>query len=184
VSDLRRLYQRLHDGDPAQAEAACREVAKEATDRGARVVVISACLLGERTRYDGRDKAMPEATAPLVDDEQVRVLPLCPEILGGMGCPRPPVHFQVGDGDDPAARVTDDAGRDRTEALFRGARRAALLADLAGAGEALLKENSPSCGVHAVYGPRGTKPGRGALTAALSHLRLPVWSECDVVKKG
>lgn len=184
MSELRRLYQRLHEQGPADAEAACRELADEARASGARVAVVSACLLGERTRYDGQDKAMPLATAPLCHNDAIRVLPLCPEILGGMGCPRPPVHFEVGDGDAEVARVVDDRGVDRTAALMEGARRADALAEIAGASQALLKENSPSCGVHAVYGPKGIQRGRGAFAARLALRQLLVWSESDVVKKG
>lgn len=172
--DLHERYRRLHEGD---AEAAAREVGAS----GKRVVVVSACLLGERTRWDGGDKLMPEVVDPLLADPSVAVLPLCPEILGGMGCPRPPVHFVRGDGDDPAFRVADDRGRDATAALAAGAARADALAAAAGASEAVLKERSPSCGVHAIHGPAGVRPGRGAFAARLLRRGLRVLSEDDVV---
>lgn len=185
MTDLHRLYQRLHGDDPADAEAAARELAAS----GRRVVAISACLLGEKTRWDGDDRLTPAAVDPLLADPTVAVLPLCPEILGGMGCPRPPVHFADGDGDALAAggpaRVVDDRGADRTAELAAGAARADALAAAAGATSALLKERSPSCGVRVIHGPSGVIPGRGAFTARLARrAHLPLRSEEDVVETG
>lgn len=175
--ELHRLWQRLHGPDRADADAAAREVG--ASRR--RVVAVSACLLGEPVRYDGRDKLTPEVAA-LVEDPDVAVLPVCPEVLGGMGCPRRPVHFSRGDGGTRDARVVDDRGRDQTGPLMAGAARADELARLAGAEEAIMKERSPSCGVREVHGPTGLGPGRGALTARLERRGLRVRSEEDVVK--
>jgi uncharacterized protein YbbK (DUF523 family) len=167
---------RLHGDDPEAAERAAREVRAEAEANGAEVVVVSACLLGERTRYDGGDKLAAEV-AVLAADPRVRFLPLCPELLAGMGCPRPPVHFAA-DG-----RIVDDAGRDRTEEMRRGAERALELAKLAGARRAILKERSPSCGTTQVHGPQGLQPGRGIFADLLGRRHLPVLSEVDVVKR-
>jgi uncharacterized protein YbbK (DUF523 family) len=160
--NLHELYARLHGADPDDARAAARELA------GQDVVVVSACLLGEKTRHDGGDKLSPA----VVDAVRGRaVLPLCPEILGGMGCPRPPVQFTA-DG-----RIVDTAGRDRTAELTRGAERAAELAALAGAKDAILKERSPSCGSKTVHREGRVVTGQGVFAARL-HLR--VLSEEDI----
>jgi uncharacterized protein YbbK (DUF523 family) len=179
---LHELYQRLH-GPPEDADRAARELAES----GRRVVVVSACLLGEKTRYDGGDKHHPKVVDPLLADPEVAVLPLCPEILGGMGCPRPSVSFRGGDGDTIGALgvfVIDEHGEDRTAALDQGARRAAELAALAGAASAILKEKSPSCGPHLVHRDGEVTHGRGAFAARLGRVHLRVLSEEDVLQKG
>jgi uncharacterized protein YbbK (DUF523 family) len=187
VSAPHELYRRLHEAGPEEAEAAAREVAETAQRHGRRVVVVSACLLGEKTRYDGGDKHVPEATDTLLGDPGVEVMPLCPEILGGMGCPRPPVHFADGEGDtvlDGHGRIVDDQGQDHTAPMSRGAERADELARLAGAEQALLKERSPSCGARQIHGAGGVRDGRGVFAARLARRHLPVLSEEDVIKDG
>jgi uncharacterized protein YbbK (DUF523 family) len=199
LKDLHDLYRRLHpsggaddhdddaaDDDDDDALAVARELGAEATAAGAEVVVVSACLLGERTRYDGGDKLTPAVVDPLCRDPRVRVLPLCPEILGGMGCPRPPVAFAGGvDAADPALRALDDRGVDRTAELRRGAARAEALAAAAGASRAVLKERSPSCGPHRVHAAGGVVPGRGMFAARLAdRLHLRVVSEEDVLQQS
>jgi uncharacterized protein YbbK (DUF523 family) len=169
VSALHDLYLALHGDDRAAALSAARAL------HGKRVVVVSACLLGERTRYDGGDKLDPRVIDRVLHDPTLAVLPLCPEILGGMGCPRPPVHFAA-DG-----RAVDDRGRDRTAELTAGAARADELAAAAGASEAILKERSPSCGVRTIHGPAGVQAGRGRFADRLAARHLPVLSEDDVV---
>jgi uncharacterized protein YbbK (DUF523 family) len=173
VDRLKDLYARLHERGDAEADTAARELRAE----GKEIVAVSACLLGERTRYDGQDKLTPAVVDPLLADARIQVLPLCPEILGGMGCPRRPVHYES---IAPDARVLDDTGADRTAELMRGAERGAALAHAAGAARAVLKERSPSCGVHAIHTGAGITPGRGAFT---SRLRLPVLSDEDVLKR-
>jgi uncharacterized protein YbbK (DUF523 family) len=172
----RSLARLLNDPDNPQALAlarACRE------PDGAPPIVVSACLLGAPVRYDGGDRrsgAVERATAGR------SVLPLCPELLAGMGCPRPAIHFARGNGDtlvsDPgAAAVLDDAGVDRTPALLVGARRALALAQAAGAREAILKERSPSCGCRQIHGPGGVLPGRGAFAALAAAAGLACRSD-------
>jgi uncharacterized protein YbbK (DUF523 family) len=171
---LHARFLALH-GEPARAEAEADAIAAEAAAAGAAVVVVSACLLGEAVRWDGADRRLPAAVDPLLADPAVRVLPLCPELLGGMGCPRPPVSFAAGDGVallDGGGRVVDDRGRDASAALRAGGLRAADLARRAGARAALLQERSPSCGTHQVHGPAGLQPGQGVLGALLHRAGL------------
>ncbi|MCB2186210.1 MAG: DUF523 domain-containing protein [Deltaproteobacteria bacterium] len=137
------------------------------------MILVSACLLGLCTRYDGGHSLSGEAWT-LCRGKQV--LALCPEILGGLGVPRPPAHFSGAgfgrEGRDVLegrARLLDSAGRDVSPAFVAGARRAAGLAWLAGVGLALLKDRSPSCG----WDPRGENPqggpGQGVLAALLAR---------------
>jgi uncharacterized protein YbbK (DUF523 family) len=163
--DLRQRYQLLHGSD---TEAARAELARvKASTRP--VVAVSACLCGVSCRFDGRAKEDEAAVARL---GEVELLPLCPEVLARFGVPRPAITLSA-DG----KRATDAGGHDVTSALEQGARLADLFASEAGATRALLKERSPSCGVHKVHGPDGITDGEGRFTARLRKRGLPIASE-------
>jgi uncharacterized protein YbbK (DUF523 family) len=145
-------------------------------------VLVSACLLGEKVRYDGADAA-PEST--LLQDwvREGRVVPLCPEVAGGLGVPRPPAEI-VGIGGasvlDGTARVIARTGQDVTEAFLRGAQLALEAALAADVGLAVLKENSPSCGSGFIYDgsfQRQRKTEPGVTTALLQRHGIPVFSD-------
>lgn len=133
-----------------------------------RVVAVSACLLGERCRYDGRDK-LDDALVASLRAEGATIVPICPEVLGGLGTPRPAAEIRGGDGDDvldgKARVVVTATGRDVTEEFLRGARAALAIARGAGATEAVLKERSPSCGSNEVHRDGGPRPGAGVAAA-------------------
>ena len=74
-------------------------------------VFVSACLLGAPVRYDGRDKKSEHPVLQRWLDEG-RVVSVCPEMLGGLGTPRPPAEIV----DD---RVVTRDGVDVTAALLR-----------------------------------------------------------------
>ena len=69
-------------------------------------ILISACLLGCACRYDGKSKTHP---AVELLREKHTLIPVCPEIYGGLPTPRPPSEI-VGD------RVQNSAGADVTDA--------------------------------------------------------------------
>lgn len=129
-------------------------------------VLVSACLLGVHCRYDGSTNPAADLVARLRGG---RVVPVCPEQLGGLATPRPPAHLEGGDGDavlDGCARVVTDAGVDLTDQYLRGAHEVARLARACGARRAILKERSPSCGCAMVHCDGALRPGAG-VTAAL-----------------
>jgi uncharacterized protein YbbK (DUF523 family) len=161
-------YRLLH-GDDAEA---ARAEAERVRATGRPVVAVSACLLGVRCRHDGGDKASPEAVARATAEAEP--LPLCPEVLARFGIPRPAITLS-----DDGTRATDEHGRDVTARLEAGAVLADRLAELAGAGRALLKERSPSCGVHQVHGAHGLRPGEGRFAARLRARGLTLISEED-----
>lgn len=166
--DLDTRYRLLHGTD---TEAARAELARvKAT--GKPVVVVSACLLGVRCRHDGGDRQDDDAVARVVAGRDVALLPLCPEVLARMGVPRPAIHLSA-DG----KRATDDAGADVTSELAAGARLADRFASEVGAAEALLKDRSPSCGVHEVYLGRKLGPGQGRFAARLIARGVAVSAE-------
>lgn len=106
-------------------------------------MLVSACLLGFKVRYDGtaktRRRFLPQEALPI---------PVCPEVLGGLPTPRPTTTLK-----NAAAviagreRVTNAEGRDVTANFLRGAKAVLRLANLTGAKEAFLKSRSPSCDV-------------------------------------
>ena len=131
------------------------------------MIVVSACLVGINCRYDGSSETMPELLALL---EKKRIVPICPEQLGGLPTPRTPAKIQRGDGYSvlkSISRVIDIKGRDVTPQFIKGAIEALNIARLVGAGEAILKDKSPSCGVNYIWEDEVLKEGKGVLTALL-----------------
>ncbi len=135
------------------------------------MILVSACLLGQPARYDGRILPVPPLLSSL---DPAQVLALCPEVLGGLAVPRPParlVDARPGhEGDDVLAgraRLLTAEGRDVTAAFIAGAREVLRQARAVGVREAWLKDRSPSCG----HDPRGQNPrggpGQGVLSALL-----------------
>ena len=108
-----------------------------------------------------------------------RLIPVCPETVGGLPTPRPAAEIQ------PPGRVRTAAGEDVTDAYERGAAHTVRLAESVGAAGAVLKARSPSCGCHEVYDgsfSRTRVPGEGVTAAALRAAGVPVCSEEDVEK--
>lgn len=122
-------------------------------------VLVSACLLGARCRYDGASKPLPGLERLL---DAIDPVPVCPEQLGGLPTPRTPAE-RCGD------RVVTRDGTDVTAQYERGAQEALRLAQLTGCTLALLKEKSPSCGCGRIYDGThtGTLTGGNGVTAEL-----------------
>lgn len=104
-------------------------------------ILVSACLLGVRCRYDGKSKPHPAVERLL---EQHTLIPVCGEILGGLPTPRVSAERQ-------GERVVTADGRDVTAAYRRGAEEVLRLAERYGCTAAILKERSPSCGSGRIY---------------------------------
>ena len=104
-------------------------------------LLISACLLGCRCRYDGASKPLPWIAALA---ERHTLVPVCPEQLGGLSTPRPPAERR-------GEYVVTETGGDVTEQYRRGAEEALRLCRLLGCEAAVLKERSPSCGQGSIY---------------------------------
>lgn len=132
-------------------------------------IVVSACLLGLKTRYDGGDALSPEAIKML---EGMLPIPACPEQLGGLSTPRPRAAITSGDGSDVldgSSRVADENGKDVTELFLRGAEGILTIARLSGARKAFMKEKSPSCGVSLICGNSKCIAGSGVAAALLKR---------------
>lgn len=141
-------------------------------------LLVSACLLGEPTRYDG--KSVPCAAVQALAD-RFTLVPVCPECLGGLPTPRTPCEI-----DRTAAelRVVSASGEDRTAEYVAGAHAALEIARREGCTLAILKSNSPSCGAGAVYDGTFTGrlvPGNGVTTSIFASAGVRVIGENDVV---
>ena len=138
-----------------------------------RKILVSACLLGVKCRYDGKGKTYGVLSAL---PESIRLIPVCPEQLGGLPTPRPPAERRDG-------RVFTAAGEDVTAKFCRGAAEARRLAVLFGCKTALLKERSPSCGHGEIYDGSFTgtlRAGDGLTAEALKGDGIAVCGEHEI----
>lgn len=136
--------------------------------------LVSACLLGEPCRYDGRSKPCEDVQRLR---EQCVMIPVCPEILGGLPTPRIPSERQ-GDG-----RVVNQAGEDVTDAYRKGAEAVLKLAKQTECDGAILKERSPACGKGRIYDGSFSKnliDGNGVCAELLLNNRIPVFGESEL----
>ena len=106
-------------------------------------LLISVCLLGAKCKYSGGSNALPPETLAALK-ARYHLIPVCPEVAGGLPVPREP-------GERQGDRVVSRSGRDVTEAYRRGAEAALALARRFGCRKALLKARSPSCGSGQIY---------------------------------
>ncbi len=104
-------------------------------------ILVSACLIGMHCRYNGTD-AMQEELKQL--KEKYNLIPVCPEIYGGLQTPRDPAERSE-------EKVITAAGEDVTEFFRHGAEETLRLRELYGCENAILKERSPSCGYGSIY---------------------------------
>lgn len=137
-------------------------------------ILVSACLLGHHVRYDGKIKEVSEKIKKLF--EEYEVIPICPEMDGGLPMPRPQNEI-VGD------IVMNIEGKDVTENFVKGAKKALEIARLNNVKKAVLKQSSPSCGTKTVYNGKfeGVKiKGMGITAKYLSQNGITVLGEDDL----
>ena len=104
-------------------------------------ILISACLVGDKVKYDGKSNYNPLIKELL---EYFELIPFCPEVEGGLSIPRDPSEI-VGD------KVLSNKGRDVTHQFEEGAEKAYNICMYLGIRYAILKDNSPSCGSTQIY---------------------------------
>lgn len=122
-------------------------------------IIISACLIGCNTRYNGGSTEIPELDAL---KEKYHLIPVCPEQLGGLATPRDPAEQRSG-------AVITSKGADVTSAFAKGAEEVLRLAQTFDCNTAILKERSPSCGYGRIYDGTfsGTLTDGNGITAEL-----------------
>ncbi|OPZ60936.1 MAG: hypothetical protein BWY87_00149 [Deltaproteobacteria bacterium ADurb.Bin510] len=149
-------------------------------------ILISACLLGAPVRYDALGSPLDHELIRLWQAKG-RLVPVCPEMLGGLPAPRPCCEILGSGGGeavlDGAARVMGADGGDLTEPFVRGARQVLAIAREQAARIAILKERSPSCGSHIIYDGHFASrriAGRGVTTALLEREGIRVFCEDEL----
>ena len=184
---------------------------------------VSACLLGIPCRWKGDAKpceavqrlaeraavraldpatrrALGESHAESAENAEMELVPFCPELAAGLGCPRPPIELVQGEASEPSTVSTASTFQPRGSALpirvlrvdrqgdATDALRAACEAEAEALGRAggvdgfVLKSRSPSCGLssplHDAAGREiGTAPGLWAALARERFPGIPRWTE-------
>ncbi len=144
--------------------------------------LVSACLAGVDCTHSGKNK-LNRKIKRLVGSSLA--LAVCPEVLGGQPVPRQTCEIVLGDGADVLdglARVRTSSGIDVSKPLIRGARKALSLAKKHRIKSAILKSNSPSCGVGHIYDgtfSRRLIRGDGVTAALFKRNYIKVRTEKD-----
>lgn len=139
-------------------------------------VLVSACLLGENCKYNGGNN-YSSAVAEFVRGKEI--LPICPELMAGMGCPRTPIEIVDG-------VLTDRDGKNVDAAMRAAVEMAMKQISSEGIQCAVLQSRSPTCGVNHVYdGSFSGKliPGSGIFAQALKEAGYRVIDAEDVGKE-
>jgi len=116
------------------------------------IFLVSACLVGLCTRYDGTVKDNAKCGKFLKDHLYI---PVCPEQLGGMPTPRPAADILNGNGLDvlhAKAQVCTKEGEDVSAPFVKGAKQVLQIARSQAVAGVCLKARSPSCAVSGVIG--------------------------------
>ena len=138
-------------------------------------LLISRCLLGDPCRYDGKSKPLAAETLEALR-ARFELIPVCPEVLGGLPTPRTPSERQ-------GARVVMKTGKDVTAEYRRGAEAALRAAQENHVCAALLKERSPSCGRGEIYDGTFTgtlTEGNGVTAEILMNAGFTVYGESEI----
>ena len=136
-------------------------------------ILVSACLLGENCKYNGGNNYNP-AVAEFVKDKEV--LPICPEMMAGMGCPRIPIEIVDGVLMDRDGNNVDAAMRKAVEQAMEMIREEDIQC-------AVLQSRSPTCGVNQIYDGSFTGKlieGSGVLAQALKLVGYRVVDAEDI----
>ncbi|MBH8580478.1 DUF523 domain-containing protein [Bisbaumannia pacifica] len=148
-------------------------------------LLVSACLLGKRVRYDGGSLALTDQIVERWLSEG-RIVSVCPEVEAGMSIPRKPAEIVAGDGEkvlSGEAMVAEKGGGEVTDEFITGAQVALELCHRFHIKVAVLAEFSPSCGSSAIYDGSfsGKKvPGMGVTAALLRRHGVRVFSQYEV----
>lgn len=138
-------------------------------------ILISACLVGEKTSYKGKGNYCPDIEKL---KEKYELVLFCPEVEGGLPTPRLPSEIK-------GSQVVRKDGGLVTKQFEKGASKALALCKYLGITKAVLKENSPSCGTHMIhngYFDDRLIPGMGITAKKLKEHGIDVYSENEIDK--
>ena len=133
-------------------------------------ILISACLVGDKVKFDGKSNYNPLIRELL---EHYELVPFCPEVEGGLPTPRKPSE-RKGD------KVINNAGKDVTNFFKAGANKALSICQYLNIKIAVLKERSPSCGSKQIHDGSFSNrliKGEGVTTELLKRHGIRVISE-------
>lgn len=146
-------------------------------------ILISACLLGHKVRYDGKDCLQSHPGLKRLI-ESGAVITFCPEVSGGLSTPRPPAEIENGlTGEDVLnnnARVLSNQGHDVTAQFIKGAQNALEIAKKHKIKIAILKAKSPSCGSTKIYDGTFSRKlinGMGVTASLLNQHGITIFDE-------
>lgn len=140
-------------------------------------ILISACLLGEPVRYDGRSESINSMALEALNRKN-RIVAFCPEVAGGLSTPRERAEIR-------SLRVFTESGKDLTEAFLQGARETLSLCQQHNIRVAVLTELSPSCGSSQVYDGNFNRQridGAGITTLLLRKHGIKVFSQHQITE--
>ena len=133
-------------------------------------LLISSCLIGNNTKYNGKNNYIKEIEQLKLKYE---LIPICPEVLGGLSIPRDPSEINND-------KVISINGRDVTKEFNIGANKALNIALLNNIKYALLKDGSPSCGNTYIYDgtfKNNKIDGIGITTKLLKSNNIKIYNE-------
>ena len=134
-------------------------------------IAVSACLLGHDCKYNGSNNRSQNVLDYIKGHE---VIPVCPEVTGGMPVPRIPVELKNG-------RAINRDGEDVTEFFLKGVK--LTMKKMQDIDLAILQPRSPSCGCKQIYDGSFTKTliaGKGMFAQALAEAGIPMMDGDDV----
>ena len=142
-------------------------------------ILISACLLGEKVRYDGGSMELENSTLKNWQKESL-LIPICPEVSGGLSTPRKPAEITM---DNELTKIVNIENIDVTEEFNRGAQKALQVCQQHNIKLAILTESSPSCGSSYIHDGQfdGQKiPGEGITTRLLRANNIKVFNQFQI----
>jgi len=143
-------------------------------------LLVSACLVGINCRYDGKNQ---QDLNVMQLAKYYNLIPVCPEQLGGLPTPRPASWFIKGNGVDTNKglnNMQNEDGKDVSKNFRNGAKEVLTICKLLDIKNAILKENSPSCGINKIYLKDKLIDGKGVTTAILLKNGINVMSENEI----
>lgn len=136
-------------------------------------VLVSACLLGHNTKYNGKNNLIEKLIS--LKDKLEFVL-MCPEVEGGLSIPRTPAEIKDN-------KVINKDNIDVTNNYLKGANLALKKALKDNIKVAIVKEKSPSCGKNFIYDGTFTNTlikGQGVTTSLLVENGIKVFNENEI----
>ena len=137
-------------------------------------IAVSACLLGHNCKYSGGNNRSQKVLDYIEGHE---IIPVCPEVTGGLPVPRVPVELKNG-------RAINRNGEDVTDFFLKGVE--IEMTKMQDIDLAILQSRSPSCGCKQIYDGTFSKTlidGKGMFAQALAEAGIPLMDGDDVPEK-